>query len=136
MQEIIEVKQLNMLGRKMLADINPIFGNNLDKRSLTMDNDHRLMKERWFIEEIINDTDNPSGYLLNMPTEDMQKKLDSRIDLYLNTKTNILTGKVPGISNDFVLTDTYYVVISPDNKFVIITTEFSAEDNILLRTCI
>jgi hypothetical protein len=63
--EIINIYNTNMLGRKLLSEPNPLFGNNLDKRPIRMDAEQRYMKEHWYIEEITINHDLPSGYLIN-----------------------------------------------------------------------
>jgi hypothetical protein len=133
MYEVINIKNSNMLGRKLLTESYPLFGNNLDLRSLNMDNDLRYMKERWFIEEVLNDNSDPSGFLLQYGNKDTRAALNSKLNFHLSWKQNLLEYKP--ISRE----SNYYVIIISDEDEnenedeLKIVNEISTDDNVLIR---
>ena len=136
MQAVINTKNSNMLGRKLLSEPYQLFGQNLDRRSLNMDNNLRYMKERWFIEEIINDDTVPNGYLLKFFNDEERKRLNSKLNFNLSWNTSIIYGDTPGITSDFNIIPAYYVILE-DNNILKIVNEINNEiNNVIIRTSI
>lgn len=136
MQAVINIKNSNMLGRKLLSEPYQLFGQNLDRRSLNMDNNLRYMKERWFIEEIINDDTVPNGYLLKFFNDEERKRLNSKLNFNLSWNTSIIYGDTPGITSDFNIIPAYYVILE-DNNILKIVNEINNEiNNVIIRTSI
>ena len=134
MQEIINIKDVNMLGRKLLSENNSLLGINLDKRSAMQDNNARYMKERWFIEEIINDDSIPSGYLLDKFGSDLRQKLNSRLNFHLSWNSSVLSNLTPGITSDFKIVSEYYVILT--DTILKIVNKIDTDMNVIIRTCI
>jgi hypothetical protein len=132
MQEIINIKDVNMLGRKLLSENNSLLGINLDKRSTMQDNNARYMKERWFIEEIINDDSIPSGYLLDRFGSDLRQKLNSRLNFHLSWNSSDLDNLTPGITSDFKIVSEYYVILT--GKILKIVNKIDTDMNVIIRT--
>ena len=136
MQAVINIKNSNMLGRKLLSEPYQLFGQNLDRRSLNMDNNLRYMKDRWFIEEIINDDTVPNGYLLKFFNDEERKRLNSKLNFNLSWNTSIIYGDTPGITSDFNIIPAYYVILE-DNNILKIVNEINNEiNNVIIRTSI
>lgn len=137
MQEIINIKDVNMLGRKLLSENNPLLGINLDKRSTMQDNDARYMKERWFIEEIINDDSIPSTsgtWLLNKSSENVRQRLNSKLNFHLSWNSSNLDNLTPGITSDFKIVSEYYVILT--GKTLQIVNKIDTNMNVIIRTSI
>jgi hypothetical protein len=132
MQEIIHIKDVNMLGRKLLSENNPLLGINLDKRSTMQDNNARYMKERWFIEEIINDDSIPSGDLLTKFNEDLRERLNSNLNFHLSWDSSNLDSLTPGITSGFTIISEYYVILT--GKTLQIVNKIDTDMNVILRT--
>lgn len=134
MQEIINIKDVNMLGRKLLSENNPLLGINLDKRSTMQDNNARYMKERWFIEEIINDDSIPSGYLLDKVGADVRQRLNSSLNFHLSWNSLELGNLTPGITSDFKVVSEYYVILT--GTILKIVNKIDTNMNVIIRTSI
>lgn len=132
MQAVINIKNNNMLGRKLLSEPYQLLGKNLDKRSLNMDNNLRYIKERWFIEEVIFDETDPSGYLFKTFPAETRKKLNSKLNFNLSWNSAIIDADTPEITSDFNIISAYYVNLE-DNKLKI-SNEIS--DNVLIRSSV
>lgn len=132
MQAVINIKNNNMLGRKLLSEPDQLFGKNLDKRSLNMDNNLRYMKERWFLEEVIFDETEPSGYLLKTVSTETRKKLNSRLNFNLSWYTAIIDADTPGITSEFSIISAYYVNL--EDNILKISNEIS--NNVIIRTSV